>query len=154
MVLLGCEAGRGPSPVTKSSATNSTDHQADLVRSTQPVLLTGDVVRVVGTDFQWAFYDVGQDAAADTEDDVSLGNKLLLKPSQIVQLEIESTDYVYTLNLPGHPVVAVVPDLPVSVTFQAPDEGRFELLTDPMCGLRYFHDDVLGVIEVVAKEER
>jgi heme/copper-type cytochrome/quinol oxidase subunit 2 len=71
-----------------------------------------------------------------------------------VTLLLTSDDYVYTLTSPTGSKEIAVPKLVHTLRFQAPETGTYEFRTDPMCGLRYFHDDVQGTMQVEASPLR
>ena len=123
-----------------SSAVDSGD-------STAPLL--GDCrVEARGVKFAWQFYHLpdGEEPGAETA--LPLGNTLRLKAGADVQLLLTSTDYVYTLTTPDGQKEIAVPDMIHRLRFTAPERGQYEFHTDPMCGWRFFHDDVQGRMEV------
>jgi len=101
-----------------------------------------------GRGFKWQFLTAGPDGTFSSGDEVSLGNELVLPPAKDVTLILTSEDYVYTLNVPDGRIEVAVPDMVHAIRFTSPIEGIHEFRTDPMCGLRYFHDDVLGTMRV------
>jgi heme/copper-type cytochrome/quinol oxidase subunit 2 len=62
---------------------------------------------------------------------------------------ITSDDYVYTLSIPqlGLRQIAV-PDLNFTLKLHTPAEGAYEVIADPLCSVRLFHDEEMGRIVV------
>lgn len=141
---LGCQQN-GDQEELASPASSVTQTTPRLTVATDQL----EEIMAVGTNFKWTFIDVGLDGVEGTVDDYNYGNTLRLPAGQQVKLNLRSTDYVYTLNVPDGRIQAVIPDLDRSIQFQMPSTGTHFFKTDPMCGLRYFHDDVLGVLEVL-----
>jgi len=131
-----------------AQATRSESHAA------HPGLRSGShppiVAEARGHEFQWQFFTIGPDRKPGTGDETCLGNDLPVPPDTLVTLILTSDDYIYTLNAPDGRVAAAVPDLVHTIQFRSPSGGRHEFRTDPMCGLRYFHDDVLGTMSIIA----
>ncbi|MCA8997430.1 MAG: hypothetical protein KDA80_10590 [Planctomycetaceae bacterium] len=101
-----------------------------------------------GENFQWHFYGAGPDGELRTTDDVFLGNTLTVRPNTKVELDLTSKDYIYTLTSPDGAKEIAVPEMIHRISFVAPQDGDYEFRTDPLCGLRYFHDDVQGRMSV------
>ena len=112
----------------------------------QPELGPDDTVfvRVRGKKFVWRFQYVGNDGVWDSADDLHT-NQLHLPLAHEINLELTSDDYIYTFSMPQLNLEEIaVPELTHRLKFQATQSGRFELLADPLCGLRLFHDEVMG----------
>lgn len=107
------------------------------------------LVEARGHEFHWEFFTVGPDGQPGTGDEKSLGNDLPAPANTLITLILSSDDYIYTLNTPDGRIAPAVPELIHTIQFRSPPEGRHEFRTDPMCGLRYFHDDVLGTMSVL-----
>ncbi len=101
-----------------------------------------------GKNFEWYFYTPGPDGILMTEDDVLVGNELKVVPQTQIELQLTSEDYIYTLTAPDGTKQIAVPEMVHSLSFESPDSGIYEFRTDPMCGLRYFHDDVQGTMQI------
>ena len=132
-------------------ATDTVDHfKTPAAVTTAPAIGSHAPITVEarGTDFKWQFLTTGPDRKIGTGDETVLGNELVVPPQTVVTLILTSTDYVYTLNVPDGRIAAAVPDMIHQIQFQSPDSGRHEFRMDPMCGLRYFHDEVLGTMSV------
>ncbi len=111
------------------------------------------VVEARGRDFKWQFLTPGPDGDIASGDEELLGNELVVPPATDVILILTSEDYVYTLNVPDGRIEVAVPDMVHSIRFTSPAGGTHEFRTDPLCGLRYFHDDVLGTMRVATVGE-
>ena len=103
-----------------------------------------------GRDFKWQFLSLGPDGEIGTGDEQSLGNELVVPSNASVTLFLTSEDYVYTLDVPDGRIAVAVPEMVHTIQFVSPAEGTYEFHTDPLCGLRYFHDDLLGTLRVTS----
>lgn len=144
-LLTGCQAeGNATSAVSpaniQSTATQQTTSHAPIT------------VEARGTAFKWKFLTLGRDKKIATGDETVLGNELVVPANTVVTLVLTSTDYVYTLNVPDGRIAAAVPDMEHRIQFLSPSDGRHEFRTDPMCGLRYFHDEVLGTMQICGNQ--
>ncbi len=105
-------------------------------------------VEAHGMDMKWQFFEI---VAADefrTRQRRPLGTVLEIQLGDRVDVDVTSADYIYVLSLPDGQRQIGVPDMIHRVTFSADQPGSFELRADPMCGLRFFHDEVQGIIRV------
>ncbi|MDG2130065.1 MAG: hypothetical protein P8K08_18850 [Fuerstiella sp.] len=137
-LVMGCSSG-------VSDATTETSGSPPHVPSSGPF-----VIEARGRDFKWQFLTPGPDGNIASGDEQLLGNELVVPPAADIILVLTSEDYVYTLNVPDGRIEIAVPDMVHSVRFTSPAEGTHEFRTDPLCGLRYFHDDVLGTMRVAS----
>ncbi len=137
-VILGC------SSETENSSTRAPDYQQRQA-STKPL-----VFEARGREFKWQFLTTGPDGDIASGDEESLGNELIVPAATDVILVLTSEDYVYTLNVPDGRIEIAVPDMVHVVQFRSPLEGTHEFRTDPLCGLRYFHDEVLGTMRITS----
>ncbi len=141
--LAGCGAG---SAVEQQAGSADKPAKLDL-----PDVLS---FQARGSEFQWSFTYAGNDGQLDTPDDVRMGNTLLLPSEKPVELCLVSDDYIYILTAPGTGQREIaVPDMVHSLTFDSGPVGDHDLLSDPMCGYRAFHDEVMGRVSVVAQHE-
>ncbi|MAG92757.1 MAG: hypothetical protein CMJ48_03255 [Planctomycetaceae bacterium] len=107
------------------------------------------LVEATGRDFQWHFRLAGTDQEIETADDVPAGTTLHLPPETDVELLLESEDYVYVFsNAELRLREIAVPEMTHSLRFRTPVGGTFDLLVDPICGFRFFHDPLMGRITV------
>lgn len=112
------------------------------------------VVRAVGRDFQWHFRYPGPDATLETADDVVGSRTLYLPPDVDVKLDLTSDDYVYTMSLPKHGLKEIaVPDMTHTLRFHTETGAEIDLLVDPMCGFRFYHDEIMGRILVQERDD-
>jgi heme/copper-type cytochrome/quinol oxidase subunit 2 len=137
-LAVGCSSGGDD---VAKDASESSPHMP----SSGPV-----VVEARGRDFKWQFLTAGPDGKIASGDEEMLGNELVVPPAADVILVLTSEDYVYTLNVPDGRIEIAVPDMVHSVRFRSPAEGTHEFRTDPLCGLRYFHDEVLGTMRIAS----
>ena len=107
-----------------------------------------------GSEFKWSFAYAGGDGELGTPDDVPLGNDMLVPAGKPVELRLLSDDYIYILAAPdtGAREIAI-PDMVHTLRFNSGPPGEHELLSDPLCGFRFYHDEVMGRINVVSEEE-
>ena len=102
-----------------------------------------------GRRFHWSFRYPGLDRQLGTPDDVVVERNLRLPSGHSVELSLESEDYVYSLSCPSLGLKEIaVPDLTHVIRFETDVPGSHALVTDPMCGWRPFHDDLMGQIIV------
>ncbi len=112
------------------------------------------VVRVTGHEFFWKFRFPGPDGNFDTTDDTRVEKELHLPRNRDVTFFVTSDDYVYTLSIPGLQVRHIaVPELIYTVEFTPNDTGRFDILADPLCGERLWHDEYMGSVVVESESE-
>jgi cytochrome c oxidase subunit 2 len=125
-------------PGNKLSTTPTTDASPDPL-----------VVHAIGSEFRWTFRLPGDDGHLNTADDILSRDELHVPVGKQVELHLTSTDYIYMFNVPSlHVREAAVPELIFNVSFQPTTSGTHDIITDPMCGVRYFHDDVMGRVFV------
>ncbi len=107
------------------------------------------VIAVTGSRFQWSFRFPGRDGRFGTSDDLVSSRHLHLPQGQMVDLQLTSTDYIYTLSLPGLQLEEIaVPELVHTLRLEAQRNGVYRLLSDPMCAVRFSHDDEMGQVLV------
>lgn len=104
--------------------------------------------------FHWHFRYPGRDGLLGTGDDVSVADELHLPQGVAVELSLESSDYLVIWDSPELSEKAMaVPGLPQTVRLTADRSGQFDVMTDPMCGWSFFHDDVLARVFVLATDD-
>lgn len=108
-----------------------------------------------GRKFAWTFLYPGPDHILGTNDDVLIDRDLRLPQGVRVKLTLESDDYIYTLSCPSLDLKEIaIPDLTYTLQFDTTSvEGTHPLITDPMCGWRAQHDDLMGNIVVESEGE-
>lgn len=125
-------------------APNPRSHSLDAVSAGDPIL-----IQVTGSEFQWVFHHSGSDGVLQTQDDVEMGNELVVPPNRMVNLQVVSADFLYSLSQPELGINEIaVPGVHREVSFQSPESGSFSLLSDPLCGFRWTHDEVMGRVVV------
>ncbi len=109
---------------------------------------------VIGREFQWWFRYPGSDGRLGTRDDIESERFLMLPPGVDVTLLVTSDDYVYTLTLPGYDLKQIaVPGLIHELHFRTHATGTFDLLVDPLCGFRYYHDELMGQVVIEPRSD-
>jgi heme/copper-type cytochrome/quinol oxidase subunit 2 len=103
-------------------------------------------VEARGVDMKWAFAARSESEPPSNPQTVS--STLTVRSGDTIDFTITSDDYIYILHLPDGQREIGVPDMVHRLTYVASQRGRFELLADPMCGLRLLHDPVQGVLTV------
>ncbi len=111
-------------------------------------------VRAMGRNFQWHFTYPGPDSTIDTADDVFAERTLYLPPNVDVELLVNSDDYVYTLSLPDYGVKEIaVPDLTHTLRFHTTTSAEIDVRVDPLCGFRFYHDEIMGRIVIKDRDD-
>jgi heme/copper-type cytochrome/quinol oxidase subunit 2 len=115
-----------------------------------PTLLDTPIkVRVVGHDFFWRFRFPGPDQLFDTDDDATVEKELHLPADRDVVFLVSSDDYVYTMSIPDLGIRQIaVPELIFPLEFRVAEERSFNITADPLCGVRWLHDDYMGRVTV------
>ena len=104
-------------------------------------------VEIRGSDYQWTIRYPGADGILGTVDDIVALRDLHVPEGAIVQIELESDDYLYSFRLPEFGVSQVaVPELTFKAAFFSGPRGSSVLLGDQMCG--YAHPDLIGRVIV------
>ena len=107
------------------------------------------IVQVTGHDFQWSFRYPGADGKLGTPDDVRLNRLLILPPNVDVTLLLTSEDYIYLFSLPPYGLREIaVPDLTHKLLCHTTTVKEFDLMVDPLCGFRFYHDEVMGHVSI------
>lgn len=125
-------------------------HQASNRTFSSPAMLHGPIrIIVTGHDFFWHFRFPGPDDVFHTRDDVTVDKELHLPLSRDVVFLVTSDDYIYTLSIPALKLRSVaVPDLTYPLEFRTERADSFDVVADPMCGVRLFHDGAMAKIVV------
>lgn len=109
-------------------------------------------VQVVGHDFVWRFRFPGPDAKFDTKDDASVEKELHLPVERDIVFLVTSDDYVYTMTIPDLGLRQIaVPGLTYPLEFRVTEECSIDIIADPLCGVRIFHDEYMGNVIVQSK---
>ena len=99
------------------------------------------VVRVVGREFRWHF-QVERDGFPVPQPDAGV---LTLPTDSRIDWRVTSDDYIYALRIPELSLnLMAVPDLEAVATTTVDDPLERDLLVDPMCGFRLYHDALMG----------
>ncbi|HIE99852.1 MAG TPA: hypothetical protein EYG03_30800 [Planctomycetes bacterium] len=109
-------------------------------------------VQVVGHDFIWRFRFPGPDGKFNTKDDASVEKELHLPLERDVVFLVTSDDYVYTMAIPDLGLRQIaVPELTYLLEFRVTEERSIDIIADPLCGVRIFHDEDMGKVIVQSK---
>jgi cytochrome c oxidase subunit 2 len=104
-------------------------------------------VRVTGDEYQWRIRYPGSDGLLDTDDDVLDVQNLHVPVSTPIEVQLESTDYIYGFRIPDFGVNQMaVPELHFGASFVAAETGSYPLKGDQMCG--FSHESLLGTVVV------
>jgi cytochrome c oxidase subunit 2 len=111
-------------------------------------------VEAKGCDFRWSFRYPGADGRLGTADDVQSDRLLVLPPGVDVTLLLTSDDYIYTLTLEPYGLREIaVPDLVYQLQFHTARVEEFDLMVDPLCGFRFYHDEVMGHVSITPRTD-
>ncbi len=104
-------------------------------------------IEIRGGDYQWTVRYPGADGRLLTADDISAKQDLHVPLGTVIQIELESDDFIYSFRLPDFGVNQMaVPELTFKAEFYPTAAGSYPLLGDQMCG--YSHPDLLGRVVV------
>jgi len=111
-------------------------------------------VEATGRDFQWSFRYPGADGDLGTPDDKRSSQLLMLPPAVDVTLLLTSEDYIYTITLPPYGLREIAaPDLIHKLVFHTTKVEEFDLLVDPLCGFRFYHDELMGRVSIAPRTD-
>ena len=111
------------------------------------------VVEATGHEFLWNFRYPGADGEFDTADDVRVEQVLHLPMGTDVVLRLRSDDYVYTLSIPELKLREIaVPELLFTLKFRTTQAGTYDVIADPLCAVRWLHDDDMGRVVIESRE--
>lgn len=80
--------------------------------------------------------------------------QLTLPADREVELRLASDDYIYTFDLDTFGIhQVVIPGQTYRCHFVTREPQSLQLIADPLCGFRLFHDEVMGRIVIVEHEE-
>lgn len=111
-------------------------------------------VQAIGREFVWWFRYPGADGVLGTEDDLEEERLLVLPPNVDARILLTSEDFIYTMTLPGYADREIaVPEMFHEIAFHTRDADRFDLLVDPLCSFRFYHDDVMGNVQIESRDD-
>ncbi|MCY2967226.1 MAG: hypothetical protein NT069_26925 [Planctomycetota bacterium] len=91
-------------------------------------------IAITGSEDRWQVRYPGMEQPLVTTGDAMTGLQLHVPVARPIVLILNSTDYVYTLELPDWKIKEIaVPKLEFRMEFRADDTGRFELVGDHLC---------------------
>lgn len=112
------------------------------------------IVEVVGRDFVWSFRSPGEDGRLHTPDDVLTERQLSVPANADVELWLTSRDFIYTFQVPELALSQIaVPEMTHRLAFRTDVVGTYQIQADPMCGFRFFHDEVMARMLVRPPDE-
>lgn len=107
------------------------------------------VVEVIGRDFRWHFRYVEPDLDHLDVDHAESIETLHLPVGASVELRFMSEDYIYLCSLPQLGIKQIaVPGLTHSEICKVVEPASYDLIVDPMCSFRFYHDELMGRIVV------
>jgi cytochrome c oxidase subunit 2 len=107
------------------------------------------LVKATGHEFFWRFCFPGPDGQFDTGDDVRVEKEVHLPLGRDIVFLMTSDDFVYTMAIPRLDLRQIaVPDLTYPLNFHTASLGSFDVLADPLCRVRFFHDESMGRVVV------
>jgi len=93
------------------------------------------LIEITGSDNRWQVLYPGARQTVDSVGAEMSRLELHVPAGRPVVLRLNSTDYVYTLELPDWELKEIaVPKLQFDLKFHTAEPGRFELLGDHLCG--------------------
>ena len=111
-------------------------------------------IEATGREFAWNYRLAGQDGELDTADDVRVQDELHLPLDCDVELLVKSDDFVYTLSIPELELRKIaIPELVYVLQFRTTRPGTFDVVADPLCGVRWFHDEDMGRVVIESPRE-
>ncbi len=106
-------------------------------------------VEATGHEFFWRFRFPGPDSKFDTRDDVRVEKEVHLPLERDIVFLITSDDFVYTMAIPELDLRQIaVPELTYTLKFHTTTAGSFDVIADPLCGVKLFHDEYMGRVIV------
>ncbi|MFO0868295.1 MAG: hypothetical protein U0935_05055 [Pirellulales bacterium] len=112
------------------------------------------VIEVLGSDFRWHYRWPGGDGQLGTADDRESVGELHVPQHVPIRLLVRSRDYVYVYSVPGLALRRIaVPELTYSLDFLATAPACYQVVVDPLCRVRPWHDEDLGQVIVDAPED-
>ena len=111
-------------------------------------------IEATGREFAWNYRLAGQDGELNTADDVRVQDELHLPLDCDVELLVKSDDFVYTLSIPELELRKIaIPELVYVLQFRTTRPGTFDVVADPLCGVRWFHDEDMGRVVIESPPE-
>ena len=127
---------------------------SDLTPSVSKNLVFPVAIEARGRHFEWTFRYPGRDGILNTNDDLLVEKELHLPVGVDVELKLESDDFIYILYNPERGLKQIaVPELSYSIELHTTKAETFDLRTDPLCGWRPLHDDLMGRVIIESTKE-
>lgn len=110
------------------------------------------VVEATGRDFRWRFRILEPSDYAAGMDSDALTHHLTVPEGAVIDWKLTSDDYIYTFSIPSLGINEVAaPDVLRQWRSGPLAGGSYDLLVDPICGFRFFHEDLMGRVTVKAE---
>lgn len=110
------------------------------------------MIDATGAEYRWHIRYPGRDAQLYTPDDVSSLRDIHLPVHTTVQIQLQSTDYLYIFSLPHLGLTQIaVPDMMFSLEFETDSVETFDLQGDQLCG--FSHPSLMGKIIVESRQD-
>lgn len=107
------------------------------------------LVEVTGRDFRWHFRYLEPDVVPSTSGAATSFNELHLPVNTTVEIHLTSDDYIYVFSVPELGIEQIaVPDLTSEFSCHTTEPFSCNLLVSPLCGFRFYHDELMGRIVV------
>ena len=107
------------------------------------------VVEVVGREFRWHFRYLEPDGVPLKTAGTTTIDELHLPVGASVELRFTSEDYIYLCSVPELGIEQIaVPGLTHHCVCELVEPATYELLVDPLCSFRFYHDELMGRIVV------
>ena len=96
-------------------------------------------VQVLAKQFEWHFRYAGPDGRFDTEDDVTLINRMYIPEKKNILVQLRAEDVIHSFFLPNMRVKQdAVPGTTVQLWFDANKTGTYEIACSELCGLGHY----------------
>lgn len=106
-------------------------------------------IEATGRNFVWHFRLPGPDGMFGTQDDLPVGESLHLPLDRDVTFLLKSEDFVYVFSVPQLKLREIaVPEMTFRLAFRTTSSGSVDVVADPLCGVRLFHDRNMGRITI------
>jgi len=148
IVATGCSAGCSKFAQVDVDLTIA-DSSRDENQPAGPIPMTGPTngptssptirepycIEITGSNYRWHVRYPNSEGQFEEQGDGPIARDVHVPLQTDVVLVLKSDDYVYTLALPKYGLKEIaVPKLEFRMAFHSPDEGRFPLLGDQLCG--------------------
>lgn len=107
------------------------------------------VIEVIGRQFCWHFHCLQPEAVQSNADNKMAREELHLPAGSRVEFRFTSEDYIYLCKIPEIGITEIaVPGLTHQCVRDVVVPGSYDMRVDPLCGFRFYHDELMGRIVV------